>query len=124
MTTATTTPLKGIRVLLVEDDFYLASDEKAALERAGARVIGPCADADEAAGVSAGQDIDCAIVDINLGEGPSFSFARVMQERGVPFVFVTGYDQAVIPPDLAAAERLEKPIRDRDLIAAVERACR
>jgi DNA-binding response OmpR family regulator len=117
-------PLAGINVLLVEDDFYLASDEKAALEKAGARVIGPCSDADEAAGLSAGETVDCAVVDINLGDGPSFSFARAMRDRGVPLVFVTGYDQAVIPPDLATAERLEKPIRDRSLIAAVERACR
>ena len=120
----TSARLKGVNVLLVEDDYYLASDEKAALENAGARVIGPCADADQAAGLSAGETIDCAVVDINLGAGPSFSFARAMKDRGVPFVFVTGYDQAVIPPDLAAAERLEKPIRDRDLVAAVERACR
>ena len=116
--------LNGLRVLLVEDDFYLASDAKAVLERAGARVIGPCADSDEAAGLSAAEAIDCAVVDINLGEGPNFALARDFQQRGVPFVFVTGYDRAAIPPDLAAAERLEKPIRDRDLIAAVDRACR
>ena len=116
--------LNGLSVLRVEDDYYLASDEKAALEKAGARVIGPFADADEAAGLSAGQEIDCAVVDVNLGEGPSFGLARALHQRGVPFVFVTGYDQAVIPADLAEAERLEKPIRDRDLVAAVERACR
>ena len=117
-------PLQGISVLVVEDDFYLASDEKAALEKAGARVIGPCRDADEAANLTAGEPVDCAVVDINLGEGPSFAFARAMREKGVPFIFVTGYDQAVIPPDLSTAERLEKPIRERDLVAAVERACR
>ena len=122
MTTAAT--LDGINILLVEDDFYLASDEKAALERAGARVVGPCRDADEAEGFLAREAVDCAVVDLNLGAGPSFAFARSMHERGVPLVFVTGYDQAVIPSDLAGSQRLEKPIRDRDLVAAVERACR
>jgi len=119
-----TATLDGINVLLVEDDYYLATDEKAALEGAGARVIGPCRDADEASGLAVREIIDCAVVDINLGNGPSFAFARSMRAQGVPFVFVTGYDQAIIPPDLAGAERLEKPIRDRDLIAAVARACR
>jgi FixJ family two-component response regulator len=47
-----------------------------------------------------------------------------LQQLGVPFVFVTGYDRALIPPELGSAQRLEKPIRDRDLIAAVARACR
>lgn len=117
-------PLAGISVLVVEDDFYLASDEKAALESAGARVIGPCRDADEAAGLAVAERIDCAVVDVNLGDGPNFSFARALQQRGVPFVFVTGYDQALIPPELEPAQRLEKPIRDRDLVAAVARACR
>lgn len=117
-------PLAGINVLVVEDDYYLASDEKAALEDAGARVIGPCGDADEAAGLAASQPVDCAVVDVNLGEGPNFAFALTLQRQGVPFVFVTGYDQAVIPPELGSAERLEKPIRDRDLVAAVARAVR
>lgn len=117
-------PLAGISVLIVEDDYYLASDEKAALESAGAQVIGPCRDANEAAGFAASKRVDCAVVDVNLGEGPSFAFARTLQQRGVPFVFVTGYDQAVIPPELAPAPRLEKPIRDLDLVAAVARACR
>ncbi|MDB5667734.1 MAG: histidine kinase [Alphaproteobacteria bacterium] len=117
-------PLAGISVLIVEDDYYLASDEKAALESAGARVVGPCGNADEAAGVAASEPVDCAVVDVNLGEGPSFAFARTLQQQGVPFVFVTGYDRALIPPELGSAQRLEKPIRDRDLIAAVARACR
>ncbi len=117
-------PLVGINVLIVEDDFYLASDEKSALERAGARVIGPCRDADEAAGLAALERVDCAVVDVNLGDGPSFTFAQILNRQGVPFVFVTGYDQALIPPELGAMQRLEKPIRDRDLVAAVARACR
>lgn len=117
-------PLAGLCVLVVEDDFYLASDAKAALERAGARVIGPCGDADEAAGLAVAERIDCAVVDVNLGDGPNFGLARSLQQRSVPFVFVTGYDQALIPPELEPAQRLEKPIRDRDLVAAVARACR
>ena len=117
-------PLAGISVLVVEDDYYLASDEKAALERAGARVVGPCGDADEAAGLASSERVDCAVVDVNLGEGPSFALARSLQLRGVPFVFVTGYDQALVRPELCVAQRLEKPIRESDLIAGVGRACR
>ncbi|HEY0326678.1 MAG TPA: hypothetical protein VGC46_11995 [Allosphingosinicella sp.] len=117
-------PLAGICVLVVEDDFYLASDAKAALECAGARVIGPCRDDAAAAGLAVAERIDCAVIDVNLGDGPNFGLARSLQQRGVKLVFVTGYDRALIPPELEPAPRLEKPIRDRDLVAAVARACR
>ena len=109
-------PLQGKRLLVVEDDFYLATDEKALLENAGAKVVGPfgsgCAERDI---VEAGQ-LDGAIVDINLGKGPSFDLARLLARRGVPFVFVTGYDAVMVPDELAHAPRLEKPVREHELI--------
>lgn len=112
-------PLQGKRVLVLEDDYYLASDEKALLEQAGADVVGPFGasfSGDELAGAGA---IDAALVDINLGNGPDFAAGRRLAARGIPFLFVTGYDAAVVPDDLAHVPRVEKPIRERALIAAV-----
>lgn len=114
-------PLEGKRILILEDDFYLASDEKELLQRAGAEVVGPFGSACAERDLLAAGHLDGALVDINLGTGPSFDFARLLAERGVPFIFVTGYDEAVIPEDLSAAPRVEKPIRERDLVAAVSR---
>lgn len=114
-------PLEGKRILVLEDDFYLARDEKMLLEQAGAEVVGPFGSAQQGGGLPGTGRLDGAVVDINLGSGPSFDFARALEEKGVPFVFVTGYDAAVIPDELAHVERVEKPIRDRDFIAAVAR---
>ncbi|MFD1950827.1 hypothetical protein ACFSGX_08610 [Sphingomonas arantia] len=111
--------LAGQRILVLEDDFYLAREQKLILEQAGAVVIGPFGTAvrvDELASLGA---VDSAIVDINLGRGPTFEFARWLQARGVPFVFVTGYDAATIPPDLSHIDRLEKPIRATELVQAL-----
>ncbi len=93
--------LEGKRILVLEDDFYLASDEKALLERAGASVAGPFGSACTEADLIEAGPVDAAVVDINLGTGPSFGFARLLAGRGIPFVFVTGYDQAVVPDEFA-----------------------
>lgn len=112
-------PLLGKRILVLEDDFYLASDEKALLEQAGAEVAGPFGSGCSVRDIEEAGPIDGAVVDINLGKGPGFDLARALADRGVKFVFVTGYDAAMVPDELSHVPRLEKPIRERDLIAAM-----
>lgn len=65
----------------------------------------------------------CAVVDINLGKGPTFEIPVKLRERGVPFVFLTGYDADVIPLAFADVERLEKPVVASRLVKAIERLC-
>lgn len=112
--------LAGAKVLVLEDDYYLATDLQEALEDAGATVIGPCSDAPDALRLLSEQRPDCALLDVNLGQGPSYDLPRELTKHGVPFAFVTGYDKNVIPAEFAAAERLEKPLGPRDaaLVAA------
>jgi DNA-binding LytR/AlgR family response regulator len=62
---------------------------------------------------------DAVIVDINLGSGPSFKLAEVLRDRGIPFLFVTGYDQGAIPARFKDVERLEKPIQLRRVVEVV-----
>lgn len=111
--------LDGWRVLVIEDDYYLATDEQNALQTAGAQVVGPCARASEAMLLVDGGRVDCALVDINLGHGPSFEAATVLRARGIPFLFTTGYDATTIPDEFADVARLEKPIGDKELIEAI-----
>ncbi len=91
--------LGGKRVLVVEDDYYLATDEAAAIEGAGGTVVACTADPNEARAVMQREPIDCALVDINLGYGPAFETAQALVEHRVPFIFTTGYDAAVIPDE-------------------------
>ncbi len=113
--------LDGLRVLIVEDDFYLATDGKAALEEAGALVVGPFARAEHALPLVDSAQVDCAIVDINLGQGPSYAVATALGQRGIPFLFTTGYDAASIPERFRSVPRLEKPIEELDLLRAVDK---
>ena len=114
----------GRRVLVVEDEYYIASDTASALQGAGAEVLGPCASESAACTQLDEQRPDAALVDINLGRGPSFKVAERLLESGVPFVFVTGYDQEVIPGKFAHIERLQKPVQLRQMVDAVARLLR
>lgn len=115
--------LAGMRILIVEDDFFLAWDEQEALEAAGAQVIGPYGD--EVGAISAASEgaLDCAVLDLNLGNGPSFKIAAELRAGLVPFVLTTGYDDAAIPDEFRDVERLQKPINKRELVRVVCRLC-
>ena len=108
--------LEGKRILVLEDDFYIATDEKALLEKAGATVVGPFGRACTERDIEQAGAVDGAVVDINLGLGPTYDFARLLADRGTPYMFVTGYDEAAIPEELRTVPRLEKPIREHDLV--------
>ena len=101
--------LAGCRVLVVEDDFYLAHDTAAALRSAGAEVDGPHASAATALHALSTGRVDAAVVDLNLGRGAEASLVKALQAAGLPYVVVTGYDDTVESGMQAACVRLQKP---------------
>lgn len=101
--------LTGRSILIVEDAFYLAIEMEETVARVGGTVVGPFADASEGLAALARRAPDAAVVDINLGAGPSFQMADALQEAEVPFVFLTGYDASVVPERFANAARVQKP---------------
>ena len=113
--------LSGHRILVVEDDYYLATDSARALQGAGAQVMGPCGIEEDALAELKEQRPDAVILDINLGRGASFKLAEHLKDTGIPFVFTTGYDQEVIPAEFDAIERLEKPFQLRQVVGAAAR---
>jgi CheY-like chemotaxis protein len=112
-------PLQGRRVLVVEDQYLLATDVCEWLQGAGASVVGPVPDSDQACALIEREALDTAVVDINLGEGPTYDVASRLAERRVPFLFATGYDRGAIPDEFQSRPRLEKPFKGTDLIEAV-----
>lgn len=118
------TELDGHRVLVVENEYYIATDTARALRGAGASVAGPCASEDAATAEVARARPDAVIVDINLGEGPSFKLAGSLKERGIPFLFVTAHDDDVIPAEFGNVGRLQKPVELWQVVDAVSRLLR
>ena len=109
-------PLDGLRVLIVEDEYFQAREISVSLCDAGAEVIGPVARAEQIAQLVAARGVDVAMLDINLGDGACFLAARSMRESGIPFLFLTGYDVSIIPDDLSEPPRLEKPVDHERLV--------
>jgi CheY-like chemotaxis protein len=115
-------PLSGLQVLIVEDTFLVAMDLSDQLTDSGCSVIGPAASVQQALDQIDGVALDGAVLDVNLDGERSFPIAEVLTARGVPFLFLSGYDSAtVFPEEFQAAPRLSKPVDPRELTRAVTR---
>jgi CheY-like chemotaxis protein len=109
--------LEGLRVLVVEDNLLFAEVTRLALEESGCAVVGPAGRLQRGLELAREEAIDGAILDINLHGEMSFPIAEVLSARGVPFVFVTGYeDRSIVPIAFRSAPRLDKPVTDQQLL--------
>ena len=116
--------LSGRRVLVIEDEYLLASETTRALLEAGAEVLEPCPTEEAALGELQAKCPDAAVLDIKLDKGVSFKLAKILQTQCVPFVFATGYDAEVIPSEFEHVARLEKPVAGEQVVAAVAKLIR
>ncbi|MBB3694506.1 response regulator [Sphingomonas sp. BK580] len=102
--------LAGRRLLVCEDEFYVAVRLERALLDAGASVTLFASLAPALAHAAGDAAIDAALLDINLRGDLSFPLADALLSRGVPLMFLSGYDTATIPPLYRDVARLQKPV--------------
>jgi PAS domain S-box-containing protein len=103
------------RVLLVEDEALVAMMIQECLAEFGYQVVGPIRTASEAAAKAKDGPLEAAVLDINLGDGAVYPIADILAARGVPFVFVTGYDADSIDARFRKIPILQKPI-EREML--------
>jgi CheY-like chemotaxis protein len=84
----------------------------------GFQVIGPVSTASEALAAARDSQFDAAVLDINLGDGMVYTVAEILSKRGVPFVFVTGYDADSVDSRFTGVPVLQKPI-ERNMLQKV-----
>ena len=109
--------LAGLKVLVVEDQYFLADEISHALTDAGADVVGPFREmSDGYEAVERNSQLAGAVLDINLDGIMVFPIADALRARGIPFVFTTGYDERAIPAAYCDVPRCEKPINAADVI--------
>lgn len=109
--------LKGARVLVVEDAVLLALELETALTDAGAIVVGPAYELDEALALL-NQPIDAVILDANLNGRSAIPVAEILARRKAPFVFATGYGESGAPGGFDAPV-IRKPYDVNQVISAV-----
>lgn len=109
--------LRGVRVLLVEDEAFLALDLRDTLEEAGAEVVGPIVSLTDAIRAAQTELFDAAILDIDLQGHDVFPAARIILDRKVPFVFHTAHGQGSnLPPPFSGVTTCSKPIDPIELL--------
>lgn len=108
--------LDGVRVLLVEDNYLIAMLMTDVLRSFGCDIVGPVASVDDALEKVKSAELDAAVLDINVIGGSSAPIAEELSERGVPYLFVTGYGSPkVLSEGLRQKLRLNKPVDERTL---------
>ncbi len=103
------------KVLVVEDEMIIALGIEEALLDLGAQVVGPAARLDAALQLAREACIDAAILDINIRGGNSYAVADILAERGIPFVFCSGYSDWALEERHRDRPRLTKPYSSQDL---------
>jgi CheY-like chemotaxis protein len=83
--------------LVVEDEALAALDLEDFLDQRGARVIGPAASVSQALEAINGNQIDCALLDVKLGDETADAAAVALAQWAIPTVLVTGYGDGNLP---------------------------
>ena len=105
----------GRRILVVEDEALVAMMLEDMLAELGFEVVGPAMRLDEGLELARLNGLDAAVLDINLAGERSYPIADLLEERGVPHAFVTGYGHSGRPGKQDRV--LQKPYREPQLRA-------
>src|SRR5690349_19644228 len=101
--------LQGSRVLILEDEYFLADDLARALRERGAEPVGPVSSVAEAEELLARERLDAAIHDLNLQGKKATDFVSRVAETRLPCLIVSGYGVGAVPESVAHVPRIEKP---------------
>lgn len=109
------------KILVVEDDALIAMELEERLGEMGYEVIGPALSLAAADALLDGARPDAALLDANVAGHSSVELGARLVGLGVRVAFCTGYDAIKnLPPELANALILTKPVGDADLRAALK----
>lgn len=113
------TDLRGLFVLLVEDDYLVATALADTLQQAGASIVGPFGWENQITPAILEASIDRALIDINLHGKDSYVAIDAMLRRNIKVVILTSYSPELIPAPYAACQILTKPARLDAIIEAL-----
>lgn len=90
----------------------------------GCEIVATTARQAEALSIIAGQEMDAAILDVDLAGEPSFPIAQALDHKSIPYVFSTGYAAADLPSSFQARPVLRKPFVSAELTEVLVQARR
>jgi CheY-like chemotaxis protein len=110
------------RVLVIEDELMIRMLLQDMLDDLGHTLAGEAGRIDEAVTLAKQAEFDIAILDVNLNGEPISPVVEVLVERGLPFVFATGYGQRGVPEAYRRTPTLQKPFQADALAKALAAA--
>lgn len=115
--------MTDIRVLIVEDDPFIAMDiESAVAEQLGSAAELIVVESITQAHQASASKLSCALLDIDVVGGKTFDVAASLLAKGTPFAFVSGSTPSDVPERLRSVPFLRKPFSTRDIVSFVSDA--
>ncbi len=114
-------PLLGKKIMIVEDNFLIAADLCDVVRGAGGVVNNVYSSEGDALAAVANEEIDGALLNVQLGKETSVEVARQLDSRHVPYIVVTGYPRETLEQELQHVPYVSKPFDREKLIAVGER---
>ncbi len=106
------------KVLIVEDEIFVAIEVESVIKEMGHVSLGIAADSRRA--MELAKEAEIALVDLNLHDGPTgIDVGRKLVERGVTVMFMTANPTQLGDGVPGALGVLPKPVSDQELAAAV-----
>jgi DNA-binding response OmpR family regulator len=109
----------GVRILILEDNPFIAFDLQALLEREGHQVVGLFESLAQAY-AHLDDGFDYALLDIDVVGGKSFGLAIQLAARQIPFAFVSASRPSDLPQSLRQAAFIPKPFEERTILRSIE----
>jgi DNA-binding response OmpR family regulator len=114
--------LAGLRILIVEDNPYIAAALEDMLSEQGLIVAGVAGVLDEALPLAVSAPLDLALLDVNIGDKKIDAVAEALVARGTPFVFTTGCGRAGLPEAFLDRPVVEKPFYIEEILGTLRDA--
>ena len=106
---------KSLRILIVEDEVLIRMLFEDMLDELGHSIDGVAGRLEEALELVRLSQCDLAILDVHLNGVEVYPVADVLAERGIPFIFATGYAGAELPGKFRGRPTIQKPFQPERL---------
>ncbi|MGD9028031.1 MAG: response regulator, partial [Methyloceanibacter sp.] len=110
--------LKGLRVLVVEDQAPIALQLEDMLVESECQVVGPASRVGQALRLLGENVVDAAVLDLNVAGELVYPVADALDARGLPYIFATGYDPSDVSGRYGHRNIVQKPFSRRVFLEA------
>lgn len=105
--------MKGLRILVVEDQAPIALQLEDMLIESECEVVGPASRVGQALRLLNEHPVDAAVLDLNIAGELVYPVADALDARGLPYVFATGYSRSDLAAPYRSRRILQKPFSRR-----------